>query len=355
MSSRRCMPVAEWPDQDQTLWRRALTAGGLLDEGGLAEDWRPDTRKKVSKSYGRFLTFLDEMGWLDQNSHPATRTTRERVRAYVDLLKGQVASKTLAGRITDLGEVLRVMAPDDDLQWLRRLGVRLGAQVIPVRNKHSKLVHSEDLHALGINLMERALRERGPRPCSSAVMYRDGLMIALLAVRPFRLRTYSRLRIDHHVIRQLEGYILKIRPEDNKTKRDDVYPVPDDLVAALDHYIQVERPKLLGNRESDRLWISWEGRDLADGSVHDTIEKRTKAAFGHAISPHLFRDCAATSIAVDDPEHVRIIKSILGHGSEGAGEKYYNQGRSLDAQRNMTNSLRARRRLLHDRQPARRR
>lgn len=355
MSSRRCMPVAEWPGLDQMLWRRALTAGGLLDEGGLAEHWRPDTRKKASKSYGRFLTFLDEMNWLDPTSRPVERTTRERIRAYVDLLRVQVASKTLAGRITDLGEVLRVMAPDDDLRWLRRLGVRLGAQVIPVRNKHSKIVHSEDLVALGVDLMARALRERGPRPCSSAVMYRDGLMVALLAARPFRLRTFSRLRIDHHVIRQTDGYVLKIRPEDNKTKRDDVYPVPDDLVAALDHYIQVERPKLLGNRESDRLWISWEGRDLADGSVHDTIEKRTEAAFGYAISPHLFRDCAATSIAVDDPEHVRIIKSILGHGCLASGERFYNQARSLDAQRNMTSNLRARRQALLGHRTIRRR
>ena len=28
--------------------------------------------------------------------------------------------------------------------------------------------------------------------------------------------------------------------------------------------------------------------------------------FGHALNPHLFRDCAATSIAIEDPDHVRI-------------------------------------------------
>jgi hypothetical protein len=33
----------------------------------------------------------------------------------------------------------------------------------------------------------------------------------------------------------------------------------------------------------------------------------TARILGVAINPHLFRDCAATTIATDDPEHVLII------------------------------------------------
>jgi hypothetical protein len=43
------------------------------------------------------------------------------------------------------------------------------------------------------------------------------------------------------------------------------------------------------------------------------IKIQTKRAFGRPINPHLFRDCAATSIAIHDLEHVRIATSILGH------------------------------------------
>src|SRR6516164_6674257 len=42
------------------------------------------------------------------------------------------------------------------------------------------------------------------------------------------------------------------------------------------------------------------------------ISQLTRARFGHVISPHLFRDAAAASVAIEDPEHVHVTKSILG-------------------------------------------
>lgn len=48
---------------------------------------------------------------------------------------------------------------------------------------------------------------------------------------------------------------------------------------------------------------------------------------------HLFRDCAATSIALEDPEHVRIAAQILGHRSFATTEKYYRLARAADASR----------------------
>ena len=54
---------------------------------------------------------------------------------------------------------------------------------------------------------------------------------------------------------------------------------------------------------------------------------------GVPISPHLFRDCAATTIAIDDPEHVLTIAPLLGHTTLKTSEKHYNHARSLDASR----------------------
>jgi integrase/recombinase XerD len=52
-----------------------------------------------------------------------------------------------------------------------------------------------------------------------------------------------------------------------------------------------------------------------------------------AINPHLFRDCAATTIAIHDPEHVQIIAAILGHSSMTTSERHYIQASSLEAGR----------------------
>lgn len=67
--------------------------------------------------------------------------------------------------------------------------------------------------------------------------------------------------------------------------------------------------------------------------MRTSIKSRTKTAFGHAINPHLFRDCAATSFATDDPEHVRCIAPLLGHTRMAMSEKYYNQASMLTAVR----------------------
>ena len=68
-------------------------------------------------------------------------------------------------------------------------------------------------------------------------------------------------------------------------------------------------------------------------SIHKRFRTHTKAAFGVAVSPHLFRDSAATAIAIDGPAHVRAIMPVLGHSRLATSETHYNHACSLDASR----------------------
>ncbi len=68
-------------------------------------------------------------------------------------------------------------------------------------------------------------------------------------------------------------------------------------------------------------------------ALYDCICRRTKAAFGSAINPHLFRDCVATTIAIKDPAHVEVARDLLGHSRLETTERYYNQARMLEASR----------------------
>jgi integrase len=61
------------------------------------------------------------------------------------------------------------------------------------------------------------------------------------------------------------------------------------------------------------------------------IAEHTKGAFGKPVNMHLFRDCAATSIALGDAEHVRIAAAVLGHRSFATTERHYNLARSAEA------------------------
>lgn len=79
-------------------------------------------------------------------------------------------------------------------------------------------------------------------------------------------------------------------------------------------------------------------RGTAGGSW-GPIRARTKAKWGKAINPHLFRDAAATTLSIVDPGHVRIAASVLGHRSFRTTEKYYNQAKGYQAQRSFHNVI----------------
>jgi hypothetical protein len=72
---------------------------------------------------------------------------------------------------------------------------------------------------------------------------------------------------------------------------------------------------------------------MTEIAIYFRIMKLTRAKFGHIVNLHLFRDCAATSTATEDPEHAHINKSILGHATLSTSERHYNHARSREALR----------------------
>ena len=65
----------------------------------------------------------------------------------------------------------------------------------------------------------------------------------------------------------------------------------------------------------------WE--QVREESLTAMVKQRTQERFGHALNPHLFRDCAATDIAAHDPEHARIAAPVLGHADFRTTEAHY--------------------------------
>jgi hypothetical protein len=60
----------------------------------------------------------------------------------------------------------------------------------------------------------------------------------------------------------------------------------------------------------------------------------------------MFRGSAATSITTDDPEHVAITRSLLGHSMLRTSERYYKQAGAMEAaRRHQAHVLRLRRQL----------
>jgi integrase len=211
------------------------------------------------------------------------------------------------------------------------------AKHVPARPKRGRLVGVADLLALGQQLMQSAAAQSTNR--LRAMQFRDGLIIALLAARPLRLRNLAQLDLERSLVQRGECWWIAIPAEQTKTREPIEAPWPEVLNSPLGMYLKQHRPVLCRIRGrwtrpvGGALWVSADGSPMSQGRVYDSIIRRTRVVFGRPINPHLFRDCAATSIAIEDPEHVRVASQILGHRSAATTERYYNQSQTIDAAR----------------------
>jgi integrase/recombinase XerD len=330
---RCCLKLEDWPYSDRAAWMKAIRVDHVLDDPGPASHWSPATNHKNRRGYGRWLTFLLDRNLATPDQVPAERATRHAVGQYLALLESQgLAPYTIVARIDELRAVLAVMTPDRDWQWLTEFATRLRRRAKPATNKRSRLAPSGDLFKLGLSLMETAQDARNRKRVLRAAQYRDGLMIALLAARPVRRSNLASIRLGTHLIQQSGGWALIFEAHEMKGRRPFEVTFPQGLETALETYLKIWRP-LLQDQETDRLWITKDGRPMNAKAAYDRITKVTLRTLGKSLNPHLFRDCAATSIALDDPEHVRIIPSVLGHSSLATSEKHYNQACSVEAGR----------------------
>ena len=342
---RRCLKLSDWPEQDRLAWDAAFVAGDILDGTvGPAYHWSIDTREKYRKGYGRWLTFLITSGRLERQAAPSDRVTPDAVSAYADELKTQVESWTVWGRLAELLAVCKAIAPDSDWSWLRVVVRKLEARTAASRNKHIKLRPAHEILARATQAMDDIIVN--PPLRHPLTRYRDALMIALLISCPtMRLKNLTLIEIGQHLVQNSTGVELRFAGPEMKARKPVEIPVPDLLTAYLTHYRDDIRHALLakapkGPRQTPRLWITQYGEPMTEKSTYSAIVSATKRAFGHAINPHLFRDCAVTSVALDDPKHIGIAAPILGHTDLRTTEAHYIQAQQISAGRKLQASLR---------------
>jgi integrase/recombinase XerD len=190
-----CLPIEDWPAIDRVRWIAGVERKGLFDPAGVGANWSDGTRRKTAGGYGYWLSWLERRGVRDPNESPADRVSRECVGAYVAELRVSHAPYTVLCRVQELYDALRVMAPEADWDWLVQIYRTLRAHVRPARDKVSRLRPIDEIAAFGERLMEEAEVASAWSPRRRAVAYRDGLMIALLAYRPVRLKNLAMMRL----------------------------------------------------------------------------------------------------------------------------------------------------------------
>ena len=330
--SQRALPLPDWPKVDRNSWHAAQEAAGVLDDGGAASHLNALTRRDLTRRYAYFLSFVASQGKLDLEAPAAATVTEQNVLNYVQFLQQHVSSVTLAQSINKISRVADFLAPQRDWRWLRRLARRLELRAKP-RDKRNEVVSIRELFQLGQQLMDQAEKSTSATNSFRALLFRDGLIIALLAADPLRLANATAQEIGRTIIKDGTTWSIQIPPEETKAGRLHLAILPDWSTRCIDRYVQHYRTFLANTEPTNRLWLSDVGRPLTSDEFYRLVCKRTLDAFGKRVNPHLFRSCLATSTAVHHGAHIGLAMTVLDHTSIEVTERYYNQAKMIDAVR----------------------
>jgi integrase/recombinase XerD len=327
---RRGLSFSAWPEPDRIAWGEAIVQGDIFDGRGPAAHWADTTRNAVISAYGRWLGFLAESEPSTLADHPVERLTGDRLMRYLDHLALTVGTVGRWAYFAHLRDAIRVMFPGETLQILSRLVSRLERECQP-RSLAARVVSTQRLTVLSKKLMRRAVGSEGE--VVDGVAFRDGLMIGLLARRPLRRRTFSLIRLNRHLRRIGDEWRMIFEGAETKSGRLVAVSIPKWIVPFLERYLREVRPMFSGATQHDGLWASTKGGPLTGNAIGRIITDRTRAAFGHSVSPHLFRSCAATTIAILDPGRIGVARDLLGHVSLATTHAHYNKAASIEASR----------------------
>jgi integrase len=328
----RSLKLDKWPEPDRCAWEEACRPGHRLQRGGRAAHLKPVTQADLAQRYGFFLDFLDRAGRLDPTLSATLQITPATVSAYVDELQGRVSSVTVHGSIYKLRRATQIIDPNLDLGWLKEVELDLHDMMRP-RPKAQRLVFSDRIVAAGLELMARAETEQSRTNLDRAQDARDGLMIALLAVCPIRLKNYHCLTIGESFVREGDHWWIILTDDETKSKRLDHRAVPPGLTVWIDRYVDCHRSAY--PRCGDALWPSRQGCAMEYKSVGYRISMVTRRTIGHAINPHLFRHCVPHTIANMDGSRMALAAAVLQHSDPRTTEKHYTLGHSVDAARTL--------------------
>ena len=263
------LPEEQWPAADRAAWQEARRPSVRLQRGGTASHLRPVVQHDLRKRHG-LLDFVARSERLDMNAPAGAQVTPENVGAYVAELKNRVSSVTVYGSIQKLRRFVQLIAPGGDLRWLIEIERQLYSEKRP-RPKWDRVVTTDVLVDAGRTLMAEAEITKRPK-LSRARMFRNGLMVALLAYCPIRLKNFAALEIGRSFVNVDGTWWIVLTAAETKEKRADERPAPQELTASIERYLEISRPILAGGKSRGQRSLVCHQRQTdelrVDGRTH---------------------------------------------------------------------------------------
>jgi integrase len=327
----RSLRIAEWYEADRLGWADANRPAQRLKRGGAASHLASVSRDDIANRYGLYLDFLHRTGRIDPDQSAMTLITPENVKAFVAELQARVRSVTVWNSVYKLRRVAQLLAPGTDFGWLTEIEKDIALVMIP-RSKADRLVLTERLVEAGL-MMIREAEMFGKTALARAAGVRNGLLIALLALHPIRIKNFAALTIADSFINTGGRWWLHIVSEDTKSHRVDERQVPEFITDAVNSYVKTHRAVLCrGDAGNLALWVSsTTGRQLTTKNLGTLISKLTRETIGVDVSPHLFRTAGASTAAVYGGKNPHLASALLNHRDPRVTEEHYNRAATLSA------------------------
>jgi site-specific recombinase XerD len=183
-----------------------------------------------------------------------------------------------------------------------------------------------------IRLASRSGAAEHRTPLQRATQYRNGMMIALLACCPIRLKSFAALSLGETLVQIEDCWWIVLTAQQTKEKRPDERRIPDFLGPYLDRYVSEHRKVLAGsNNASTACWLSRSGAPMSYLGVEGTVTRTAAATTGIMVSPHLFRTSAATTAAIHAGTTPHLASALLDHRDTATTQQHYNRASSLTA------------------------
>jgi len=188
-------------------------------------------------------------------------------------------------------------APPEQLEQLQKLRRRMDPEKKGLTDKsRARLLQFEDdenirklVRLPGLHAAEARRQDRGG--ITAALKMQTALALGILLVCPIRVKNLASLNLERHIRRSRPGsgiVHLVIPAHEVKNRADLEFELPADVVAILDRYLEVYRPRLVDG-PNPWLFPARSGASKPPGPFGTQLSEAIRRTTGLKVNVHLFR------------------------------------------------------------------
>lgn len=149
-----------------------------------------------------------------------------------------------------------------------------------------------------------------------AISLRDRAMLELLYATGIRVTELVSLPVFQVSLQQ---GVIKVMGKGSKER---LVPLGEQAISAIEQYLKLARPALLGEKESDVLFLSTRGQQMTRQTFWHRIKHYSvQAGIAQTVSPHVLRHAFATHL-LNHGADLRVLQLLLGHSDLSTTQIY---------------------------------